>query len=66
MDKVNDKVFIFVIICLLGEMVNTTDLKSVPQGYRFKSDSKHLLDLVKMDKVQINLYVILDKSKIGP
>jgi hypothetical protein len=28
-------------------MVNTTDLKSVPMGYRFKSDSEHTC-LVKM------------------
>lgn len=29
------------------KMVNTTDLKSVPMGYRFKSDSEHTR-LVKM------------------
>lgn len=31
----------------LVKMVNTTDLKSVPMGYRFKSDSEHTR-LVKM------------------
>jgi hypothetical protein len=27
----------------LGEMVDTTDLKSVPQGCQFKSDSEYFM-----------------------